>query len=388
MATAKKTKSGNFRCLVYDYTDINGKRKYKSFTASTKREAELMAAEYLNGRTKKSKNDITLGVAIDSYIEERTNILSPPSLKTYKTLSKKYEIYRDFKLVKFDGDFLQKYVNELAQEYSAKYVSNIYGFISTVIQHYDTSITLSVTLPSKKKYKRYIPTQEEINSLYQAVKDTEMELPILLASMGMLRRSEICALTKDDFTGNRIHINKAMVITPEYTWTTKAPKTYAGDRYVNVLPYITELFMALPGDSIGLNPDNITDRFGRLRERLGLPYFRFHDLRASGASIRHALGVPDLYVMSDAGWTNDKMLKEIYGATMSDFGTEYDNKVSDFYNRMLTTDTDYSELHKALEYAMTFLDDENYLEWLGDREKSLDTLHEFTNMQLFMQLKK
>lgn len=387
MATAKKTKSGNFRCLVYDYTDITGKRKYKSFTAKTKKEAELMAAEYLNGRVDEIDTDITLGVAIDSYIEERSNILSPSSIKKYNSLSNKLEDYKDIKLSKINTSFVQSYINDLALESSPKYVSDTYGFINAVLKRYNPSVDLHVKLPSKKKYDRYIPSQEEINTLYGAAKGSVMELPILLGSMAMLRRSEICALTKDDFKGNTIHIHKAMVRTPDNKWVVKSPKTYTGDRYVEVLPYITELFMALPEDSIGLNPDNITDRFIHLRESLELPYFRFHDLRASGASIRHALGVPDLYVMSDAGWSNDRMLKEIYGTTMADFNNAYFDKISTFYNRMLSTDTDYTELHKSLEYAMAFLDDENYLEWLGDREKSLDTLYEFSNMQLFMQLK-
>ena len=39
MATAKKLPSGAYRCLIY-IGDENGKRKYKSFTAKTKKEAE------------------------------------------------------------------------------------------------------------------------------------------------------------------------------------------------------------------------------------------------------------------------------------------------------------------------------------------------------------
>lgn len=34
MATAKKLPSGSWRCQVYDYTDENGKRHYKSFTST------------------------------------------------------------------------------------------------------------------------------------------------------------------------------------------------------------------------------------------------------------------------------------------------------------------------------------------------------------------
>ena len=43
MAKAKKLKSGNYRVLVPDYKDENGKWHYKSFTAKTKKEAEYMA---------------------------------------------------------------------------------------------------------------------------------------------------------------------------------------------------------------------------------------------------------------------------------------------------------------------------------------------------------
>ena len=46
MATAKKLPSGSYRVRVYDkITD-----KYKSFTAPTKREAERLANEYLDGK--------------------------------------------------------------------------------------------------------------------------------------------------------------------------------------------------------------------------------------------------------------------------------------------------------------------------------------------------
>ena len=38
--------SGNFRVLALDYTDPDGKRHYKSFTAPTKKEARMLADEW------------------------------------------------------------------------------------------------------------------------------------------------------------------------------------------------------------------------------------------------------------------------------------------------------------------------------------------------------
>ena len=48
MATAKRLPSGSYRVQVYSHTDSTGRRHYESFTAPTKREAEMLAAEWAN----------------------------------------------------------------------------------------------------------------------------------------------------------------------------------------------------------------------------------------------------------------------------------------------------------------------------------------------------
>ena len=53
MATAKKQKSGSWRVRIYSFTDQDGKKHYESFTASTKQEAEMMAAKYQHSADKK-----------------------------------------------------------------------------------------------------------------------------------------------------------------------------------------------------------------------------------------------------------------------------------------------------------------------------------------------
>ena len=46
MARKKNTlPSGNVRIQVYDYTDLEGKKHYKSFTAPTKKLAKMEAPE-------------------------------------------------------------------------------------------------------------------------------------------------------------------------------------------------------------------------------------------------------------------------------------------------------------------------------------------------------
>lgn len=68
MSKAKKLPSGSWCCQVYDYTDQNGKRHYKSFTARTKKVAEYAAAEYaLDKKDKPALPEYTLKTAIENY---------------------------------------------------------------------------------------------------------------------------------------------------------------------------------------------------------------------------------------------------------------------------------------------------------------------------------
>ena len=61
MATAKKLPSGSYRVRVYD----KNTGKYKSFTAETKKEAELMAAEWLIKCQDEENHQITFQTAAE-----------------------------------------------------------------------------------------------------------------------------------------------------------------------------------------------------------------------------------------------------------------------------------------------------------------------------------
>ena len=72
MAKKKKGElpSGNIRIQVFDYTDENGKKHYKSFTARTKAEAQALATEWKNNR--RELKDIS----IDGFCMYRNDICS------------------------------------------------------------------------------------------------------------------------------------------------------------------------------------------------------------------------------------------------------------------------------------------------------------------------
>ena len=66
-----------------------------------------------------------------------------------------------------------------------------------------------------------------------------------------------------------------------------------------------------------MTPDQVTDKFCKLRDRLGMKKFRFHDLRHYYVSVNHALGVPDQYIMSMGGWSTDRTMKSVYRNTLA-----------------------------------------------------------------------
>lgn len=145
-----------------------------------------------------------------------------------------------------------------------------------------------------------------------------MEIPILLAAFGPMRRSEICALDSDHISGNIIHVEYAMVMDENNKWVIKPPKSFAGDRNIEFPDFVIEKLKNKSGRVVTLSPAQISDRFVTLLKRAGIPHFRFHDLRHYGASIQHALGVSDAYIMERGGWGSDTVLKSVYRHTMSD----------------------------------------------------------------------
>lgn len=83
---------------------------------------------------------------------------------------------------------------------------------------------------------------------------------------------------------------------------------------------------------VNLVPTSITNQFKKALNRSGLPHFRFHDLRHFQASILHAMGVPDKYIMERGGWKTDSTLKNIYQHTMSDKRKEVEQDICELFD--------------------------------------------------------
>lgn len=324
MATAKRLPSGNWRVRVFD----SKTKKYLSFTASTKRQAEMDALLF----TKRSAEPIKLQEAMERYIDMKEGVLSPSTVLGYrKLLRTAYGGILHLRLDRITEEDLQTAISDYAQTHSPKSTRNMSGLMSAVLKAYAPGLSFRPTLPQKKKTGISIPSSADINRLLAACAGKQLETALRLAAMLGLRRSEISALQWSDLDEKRktISINKAMVLTDDGTWHIKPPKSAAGQRVLAVPAPLLEHLLSLEryGDSIvNLHPNAISGRYNRLRQKLGMSW-RFHDLRHYYASLMLALGVPDKYAMQRMGHETDTMLKSVYQHLMDDKSAEIDNSI-------------------------------------------------------------
>lgn len=170
--------------------------------------------------------------------------------------------------------------------------------------------------------------------LMSKIAGTELEKAVMLAAFGSLRRSEISALMSDDIHGNAITVSKAMVQSEDKTWVIKQPKTVSGNRTLELPQFVIDRISGGDGRVCRLAPGTITNRFAIELNRCGLPHFRFHDLRHYQASILHAMGVPDKYIIQRGGWKTDSTLKNIYQHTMDEKRQEVEQQICGYFENM------------------------------------------------------
>ena len=343
MATAKKLPSGSWRCLIYDYTDSNGKRIYKSFTSTDpspkgKREAEALATQYALTKEQHIRSNLTFGNAMASYIADRSSVLAVSTIREYKRMCQAdLAPLHDVKLSDITQEFIQEFINEKAKDKSPKTVRNIHGMISAVLRTYKPDMAINTSLPQRIPPKLYIPTDSDIKILLNSINNDDMMIAILLAAFGPMRRSEICGLEDTDFSGNIAHIQRAVVLDENNNWVDKTTKSYAGDRYIPFPDFVCAKIRERKGRIVHLKPNQISDRFIDIIRASGLPHFRFHDLRHYCASIQHALGIPDAYIMQRGGWGSDTVLKQVYRHALSDKAETMNDIANEHFSSLCNT---------------------------------------------------
>ena len=344
--------SGNIRRLVfagYEYLeDENGnpildekgkqkkKRIYKSVTASSSALADDMVIEAKGSKNKlKPNSDKLFRDARKQYIENMRAILSPSTIRGYSQMNTYFKEIDNIKIKDLDDDTIQRWINKFSMKHAPKTTRNAYGFVNRVLSDY--GVKPSVKLPSKEVTDLYVPSDEDIQAVvkyFQSKNDTDMIIAICLGSFATLRRSEICGLSAADVDGNLIHVHNSIVVNDkkENVLKTKV-KNRSSDRYIEIPQFVSDM-LPKEGMLVNISPDNITNRFGRGLKKCNVTHFRFHDLRHYSASIMHAIGVPDVYIMERGGWSSDETLKRVYRGTIESYKQKFVEQTNKHFESM------------------------------------------------------
>ena len=354
LPTIQQLPSGTYRAFAYLGKDENGKAIRPTFTHEDydtvlrwaldqkrehQRDADLLA----------HPGHMTFGEAVDRYIESKSAILSPSTIRAYRSIRhNNLQGLMGTPLGKLTPNDVQTAINREALTCTPKTVRNHHGLVTAVLAVYLPSLKLTTTLPKKVKPDIYIPTEEELKRVLTACSDTPMEIPVVLAACCGLRRSEICALKWSDvnFNKNTLSITGALVLDEHNQAVEKATKTTAGKRTIPMMPPVRAVLekanaarssQPSAGDEhvTALTLDAITKAFPRLLEQAEVNHFRFHDLRHYVVSLMLYLNIPKNYIAAYVGHENENMIDQVYGHIMQDKTSTFADVLADHLSHLI-----------------------------------------------------
>lgn len=309
--------SGSWRCQVY----VDGKRR--SVTGKTPEAAHAAALALRAGYIDKKERGQTLADAMQDYIENRRNVLSPATVKSYINIQENYFLDLHKTLVSdISEEYIQKEINKCAANKSPKTVKNAVSFLIAVVS-LDHNINVKrLKYPAKPKKEHAFLEGSDIARLIDACKGDPVEIPVLFALWLGLRRSEICALEWEDidFTAQTVSVTKALVPNSNNEFVIKqTTKTEGSQRVLPCPNYIISRLMDIEPDSakrtgriVSMYPNDIYNRLKVLCDRNNIPFVGVHGLRHTNASIMLSLNISEKIAMARGGWTSNRTMQSIY----------------------------------------------------------------------------
>lgn len=336
--SARQLPSGAWTCRVR----VGGRDI--SITRATKQEAiaEAMAVKHGLKTPEKDIPSITLAEAYKRYISARSGSISPSTEAGYLRLSRNtFQTLMQRQLAGITSEQIQQEISRMAKDgKSPKYIRNAEGLLRSVLKQYAPGLDCSVMLPQRQRVELRQLSDDEIGQIVLAFSGSEMELPVLMALWMGMRLSEIRGAMYEDISGGRLHICRAIVLDAEGNDAEKPPKTFSGDRWIDIPPHIQTLLDATgrkTGHIVELSGTAIYKRFVRGLDAAGIQRCRFHDLRHANAAIMVRLGVESRYAQERNGWASDRMYKQVYAYTMSDQMTRVSEQIDNYFGDKLTT---------------------------------------------------
>lgn len=344
MAQARKLPSGKWRVRVFDKET----GKCVSFTEDTERKANYAALQWQLEKNRKEKVGITVGEAVDRYIDGRDGVLSPKTVSEYRRMRANH-ISGDFSLIpvsEVTQEMVQMEVKKLSssisprthKRISPKTVKNFHGLLSGALKEHRPELVLTTSLPTVPKKFIELPPVEDV---LKAIKGTDIELPAMLAMWLSLSASEIRGIKVDAIKDGVLTIKESVVQVDGVAVHKNATKAYERTRRLAAPPYIMGLIEKTDAYKNGFgyietrSGKAITCRFQRVLKNAGVDRMTFHQLRHMNASIMALLNVPTKYAQERGGWKTDYTMKRVYQHTFSKERDAVDRTIDSFFEERL-----------------------------------------------------
>lgn len=335
---AVKLKNGEYMIRLR----LGGVEQYITDSDKTKCERKARAAKAafqadVRLKEKLSKKP-TVAVAMEQYIADRENTLSPLTIRGYQIIREnRFLSIADRRLDQIKDREWQQIADGEARLCSPKTLKNAWGFLRSVASAHGIELP-KVTLPAEEAKEYQFLDYEQIRVFVKAVKDTAYALPLLLA-LSSMRISEIDALTWENIPPNPkfIRVQGARVLNKDNKYTVKSKnKNRSSTRNVPIL--IPELSAAIERDRkpkgklLACTQNTLRNNCKQICKEAGLPDVGPHGLRHSFASLAYHLRMPERIAMEIGGWENDKTMKEIYTQISRSDIERYQSEMYNFYH--------------------------------------------------------
>lgn len=291
---------------------IGDERVYISGGSEEEYYAKARAAKQNIIEIQKNRPKLTLGTAIDRFITARSNVLSPSTIKAYKSYRKTR--FQNCMSCDINSIDYQRMVNDEAEIASPKTIANAWRLVTASLK-YANSAAPKVSTPKIPKSTRPWLDYEQITQFIKAIQGKDCELAALLALNG-LRRSELLHLSSDDVDTERglIYVRGASVYNDKGQFISKGTnKNSTSTRTVHiVIPRLTELLRCKNGALVTTKPNTTYVQVNRICRENGLPEVGVHGLRHSFASLAYHLKWSEATTMREGGWSNSATVHRIY----------------------------------------------------------------------------
>lgn len=328
-------------------------------TGKTEREcvkqAEYIKSQYLVGKREKPPGPepepeppeperITLGEAVDRYIDVRTNVRSPSTIRGYRSIrNNRFKDTMPRYLDEINDDEWKEICNREAAICAPKTLKNAWGFVSSAIKEATKKKIDDVNLAQVPKTDLPFLEPEQLGPFINAILGTTSEIPGLLA-LSSLRRSEIKALRWEniDLEKKIIHVHGAAVVGEQGLVQRKQNKNDTSYRTVPIL--MDELYDLLAkgkesntGLIVTCHPNTILKRLERIYKQNELPNVGVHGLRRSFVSLAYHLGIDEDLTMEIGGWNDSKIMREHYKRLARSDIRKQSTRLINFYKKVAPT---------------------------------------------------